>query len=579
MYLFAINSSSAQKMIPKSKIRRRRKKIPVDLPSLSDPQRSADTAHSESTDLIRSHRAEHKLKLNEIYVRDEQEVKTALTYRMKNADTAAPRADHSPSESQKLQCELDFFTDALRENNENVMDDKTDASHQTDGDEKAPSEATTAGDGQLMASSFVLIDDDPVVQVWRRAVNDKADAELFITNANTVKQNVDEVEGPESLIEARDEENDGLFVHQRPPRLSEADEDFLIERILLTGHTDCVRINKGRRQLIGLQSSGNDSASRLLYRSVSSKEFIPIRYEPRHEPNVSQHATSVVDDTSELHMTLESIEWDINHEANQEQKLTRIIQDLYRDYQRYNQVNTIGRLEQKLQSIRDLLLKFERNPCDRDITQFICDRRDLRNKIHREHTTMRNNVLTLLDKWVQLKELRQAQGFTSTCLKMVIRTTDTDLVEDQKRWDLDFNAELNEVLEEAIQFYKQGKQARVKPKEGEGDVPDEFESKKPNPEEIEEMLHDIFVRSRRHPGEPIVRLEIEQLQLGAEGRKPSSVTQNFYIRLSIGKQKKEFMRKAMSVDNKVILSVDVKMLVPYSEHHQPNGWHILASYI
>lgn len=544
-------------MVPKSKIRRRRKKITADPPA--DTRSQPDPSHSPSTNNDQTkhpYRFSIKPKVNAVHLRGEKEIMLALSNRTKDTADDDSRSPNS----------LEFFTDGLMEIEDSDEKLRTNQRLSSAEDNKTLSDST---DGQQLVSSFVIVEEDAVVQQWRPELVEKPDADLFMEKEVTKKADVEDQSENDavSLEELRNVEDDGLFVYKQLSRIKEINENFLIERLLLANHKDCVRVQNGRRQLVMLQKFRDDSGK--LFRSVCSKEFIAIHYEPR---SLQESGTvNVSDRTSQLHLFIESIEWDaLNDEANQEEILTKTIQDLFVEYQRSNQVNNIGRLEQKLQSIRILLEQYEGIPESRDVEQFIFDRRDLRNKIHREQKSMRDNILGILDKWLQLKDLRKKQGFAKTNLKLVIRTTETDMEEDQKRWDLDFNAELNEVLEEALQFYNKGKRRH----DGEGDGP-EVELKKPNPEEIEDMLHDIFMRSRRHPGEPIVRLEVEQQKMELkENTTTTSTKQSIGIRVNVGKQKKEMVRKAACMSSKVVLNVEFKLQV---DDGDADGCHVAVS--
>lgn len=555
-------------MVPKTKIRRRRKKIPLaSIPVVGVAKLEAGEASQKATEDVQNPHlnAEHKPKLSEIYVREEKEVKKALTFRM-NIKQKKQEYPESPSLSQKLRQELEFFTDCNENDTKFTARDPSDL---PDGkcsevDDKTISEPI---DGhQQLASSFVQIDDEPVVQIWKPEKIDVVDAELFLTNQIKETDNLNE-----NIVEARNLEDDGICVHEPPAALAEVDEDFLIRRLLQGKHYDCIRLQKGKHKLFGLKRFTEESFGR--FRSVSSKEFVPIFFEPRSEANDANKNVSDKSGMNELHLCVESIKWDNANEVTEEQRLTRLIEDLYDEYRNHNQINTIGQLEQKLKSIRDILQQFEAHPAhDRDISQFIFDRRDLRNKLHREHQSMRDNVVAILEQWVQLKSVRKSQGFVGTPLKLVIRTTDTDMVADQKRWDLDFNAELNEVLEEAIQFYEDSRKRKIRKTSG---VELESDSGKPNPEEIEDMLHDIFSRSRRHPGEPIIRLELEEQTCDIGEPNKISLEQCYNIQISIAKQKKMFSKKVASKGNsKVRLNAEALLRVAKDEEE---GCHIVVS--
>lgn len=537
-------------MIAKSKIRRRRKKINKDLADV-------ETSHQQTspptlTDLKNPYRSDRKPKLNAVYVGEEQEIQKCLTYRMQRKSIDYKVCTKSPSASQKLQWELDFFHDGLMLSDEQDLDEKYPMMLSSGNDKQS----LDGVDGQLLASSFVLIDHDIVAEVWKPMLIEKADPELFIKFKGVTNNHFDD-DNDSNFEELRDLNDDGLFVYERASRVSKSSENFIIKRLLLANKNDCVRVQGKTRILIGLPESHETSG--ILYRSICSKQFIPTHYEPRFLHDVG--TVNVYCKTTELHLFFESIEWDFNYDLNEEEMLTQTIQELYSHYQQSNQINDIGRLVQKLQSVRDLLEQFEKldEKDDREIQQFIFDRRDLRNKIHREHQTIRDNILAILDKWTKLKDLRKRQGFAGTNLKLVIHTTETDMEADKRRWDLDFNYELNEVLEEAIQFYITGHRLRLRNGGGDGlDV----EYKKPNPEEIEDMLYDIFLRSRRHPGEPIVRLEI-QGESSNNGSNMASLcsTQKIAIQIQVGKTRKEVIRTTSCVANKIILNFDCRLIV------------------
>lgn len=552
-------------MIKRKQIRRRRKKNNADPPPLDTSNLPPDlVSRPTSTESKNPYKSLRKPNLSDVYLREEQDIKQALTKLLFNRKSRQELDidEDSANSSKRLQRELDFFTNGLRENF--LTDEEQVENNQmvnSSGEDRAVSEGT---DGQLMASSFVLIEDDLVVEMYKPTLVEKPDSDLFIGNSK-IEENNDDI-----LEESRNLEDEGLFVHQRTFRVGEPNERFLIERLLLANRKDCVRMKDGQRLLVGLRQSDDGTGG--VYRSTCAKEYLPIHYEPRPQEEAISKPNSLRP-KSELHLFLESIDWANKYDVSLEKQLTQTIEMLHSEYQSYNQINDLGRLVQRLKSIRNLLNQFDEIPAEADLDQVIFDRRDLRNKIHRENQCMRDNVIAILDKWVQLKELRKKQGFASTDLKLVIRTTATDMEEDQKRWDLDFNVELNEVLEEAIQFYNRSR--RLRNSLGDGDVL-ENETKKPNPEEIEDMLHDIFMRSRRHPGEPIVRLELEHQKIGSMKKAHSSIAegQNITIRVLVDQVKKVVLRKVTCVDSKDFLNVDVKLLV---DSHA-DGCHVVVSF-
>lgn len=389
---------------------------------------------------------------------------------------------------------------------------------------------------QQLASSFIRIDgddgdDEPVIRPWLPKRLQLADptSELFFDSSKMAEQSDDD-----KLAHVRNSEQDGLFIQPRPVGFTEKSEKFIIERLLATGHTELVQISNGRRQLRDLRAYGSTKV--YPKRLVFDRGFRPSIFDGSR----AQLATVDTKASRQLRLFVRSISFDrtdLSHH-DEEARLAEQIQKQYVRYVERERSPIEGQLMAKLQAIRKVLNDNFNESADastfdsqrqHQLDNYRAERRDLRNRLHRERRTDRQLLRSILEQWKRLKDVRQRQNAVHTKLKLVIRTQEADESDDRRRWDRDFQTEYREVLEEAIRAYEKG----VAEKQRDGEKP-----ARPDAEKLRSTLHEVFSKSRRHPGEPHIGLQLERLEVDVDHDK-SGVTKRFTVQLMVPNKKAE----------------------------------------
>ncbi|XP_051473843.1 coiled-coil and C2 domain-containing protein 2A isoform X2 [Apus apus] len=144
---------------------------------------------------------------------------------------------------------------------------------------------------------------------------------------------------------------------------------------------------------------------------------------------------------------------------------------------------------------------------------------------------------TIIKVWKQIKSLRDFQKFTNTPMKLYLRKEETDQRLDEKRYEAEIQAEINELLEECteeyekkraeyeteLQKWKSWKKIQKSKKKKKKDINEEesvenydldeepvkpIPPKKANILEIEQQVREKAASCRRKPGEPAVIPEL-----------------------------------------------------------------------
>lgn len=433
-----------------------------------------------------------KAKLKQSYVLEELEVKQSLSARQQN--------DEPSLAGIQQQQEISFFTDTII-----VADgDRSASSSLANGDEPTADArlhratpisspgAKTTDDGPQLTSSYVQLDDDAVTEKWIKAKVHFDQA--YIPSSTTIVAD-DESQSAEP---ARNLDDEGLFVWPKPVLSSKRNEILTINRCLDSAPPVWTQCNQNTTELVGLRDF---TASRELIKSVASKVFVTHHFAPI--PISKALATDALPTIAENILNIHVGEMCIaaSSRERKEQTIAGQIDALYQQYlDRMENRGTTEHLKQKLDVVRQLLAQTQSDEAikRKRITE---DRRDTRRALYRELQADRELLERILEKWKSLKEVRHQQGFNETALRLIIKAEPVDEDSDRREWDEKFSLELNECLEEALDSYQAGKEVghRVK---------------RPNADEIEDDLHEMFVKALRHPGEPKLFLELHKSATG-----------------------------------------------------------------
>lgn len=428
-------------------------------------------------------------------------------------------------------------------------------------------------DVQQLASSFIHIEDCDVVAIrpWTPKKCKNTAADLFVDVNNAI-----ELPDDLSISSIRNVEPDGLFVPDRPSGFSARTESFLCDRLLATGcHLDMVQTINGQRQLVGLRSYEAMAAlPRRLRTDGGEKVFRPIFFDSRTHLErsflFSGGAVGVRNRACSLKMRIGSVYFNKSSDKtnrsldpnDEERQLCEEIMGLHALHVE-RQRNAVGEhLEQKILSLRKVLLNCPEN--SQHYVRYRMELRDVRNQYHRELGEDRQRLRRMLEKWKRVKDVRHLPGYAGDGgqqqLRVVIVTQELDEAADRKRWKRDFDEELRELFEEALLAFEEARQLyRVDRKAG----VDGVEPERPNLEAIRDQLHAVFTQTRRHPGEPLVWLEIE----AAKARKSVSQrkSKRFVVQMVLDTGLESQVKVADAVGDSVRLDVEfdgVKVMNP-----------------
>lgn len=433
-----------------------------------------------------------KAKLKQSYVLEELEVKQSLSARLQN--------DEPSLDGIQQQQEISFFTDTII-----VADcDRSASSSLADGEEPVAGArlhrdtsisspgAKTTDDGPQLTSSYIQLDDDAVIEKWIKAKVHFN--QTYSPNFTTI---IAEDESP-STEPVRNLDDEGLFVWPKPLLSSKRNEILTINRCLASSPPVWTQCNQNTIELVGLR---NFTVSRELVKSVASKVFVSHHYAPI--PVTKALATDALPTAAENILNIHIGDMCIASQSSErkEQNIAGQIDVLYQQYlDRMENRAYTEHLKRKLEVVRQLLAQTQSDETikRKRITE---DRRDTRRALYRELQADRELLERILENWKSLKELRHQQGFNETALKLIIKAEPADEDSDRRLWDEKFILELNECLEEALDNYQAEKE-------------DGHRVKRPNADEIEDDLHEMFVKALRHPGEPKLFLELHKTATG-----------------------------------------------------------------
>lgn len=452
-----------------------------------------------------------KAKLKQSYVLEEQEVKQSLSVRQQKDDPSLA--------SIQQQQEILFFTDKIVVND----GDRSASSSLANGDESTTAArlhrgtpisspgAKTTEDGPQLTSSYIQLDDDAVTEKWikTKVHFDKS----YYPNYTKVLED----DNSPSVESARNFEDEGLFVWPKPVLSSKRNEILTINRCLDSGPPVWTQCNQNTTELVGLR---NFTVSRELVKSVASKVFVAERFVPI--PVAQGLATDALPSNAEENiLNIHIGEMSITASSNErkEQNIACQIDELYQQYlNRMENRSTKEHLKQKLDVVRQLIAQTKSDETIKRKRMNV-DRRDTRRALYRELQADRDLLERILEKWKSLKEVRHQQGFNETTLKLIIKAEPVDEDSDRREWNEKFSLELNECLEEALDGYQASKE-------------DVNRVKRPNADEIEDDLHEMFVKALRHPGEPKLFLELHKSATG-NNYKPQQETSSAKYRVQI----------------------------------------------
>lgn len=447
--------------------------------------------------------------LNEHFLRQEAEIETAMLLKKFNEDT-----DHST----RKEFEIAFFTSSIGLE-DGATDQRTEGEIEADVDVlPTPSSVRTMhpDDGPQYASSYLHDDDKCLVEPYQKTSIEFDEQLLFLPelSVSTEKQpRQPDIEAVAAAACHRMPANEGLFVHEQP-ELVNRNHAQMINR-LVEEHA-WHWLDADGQQIAHLASFLSD---RRPFKSDGGRKMRPVLY-PFTSVETSSAAYALQDKV--LKIRIQDLLFEQHPSYSQEQLIARKVEQLYNQYAMRRQTDVVAGLQMKLDVLRQLITSSAPMHSGEDsvrssATDDSCNRtqrnelRDLRNRLHREEKTDRDILQGLLQEWRALKMIREKQKMNQTQLRLVIKTREVDAADDEQNWNYRFNLEMNEIYEEAMEFYREERrlqQTIVNLDGSVGDIEQLQKTRRPDLDEIRQQLHDIYANCVRPPGEQIVDFEL-----------------------------------------------------------------------
>uniref|UniRef100_A0A1B0CS86 C2 domain-containing protein n=1 Tax=Lutzomyia longipalpis TaxID=7200 RepID=A0A1B0CS86_LUTLO len=260
---------------------------------------------------------------------------------------------------------------------------------------------------------------------------------------------------------------------------------------------------------------------------------------------------------------------------SEEHVLAQRVEDLFHAYRELQKSDLAGKYRQSLITLRRLTKELQKDSkSDQNASKLAKHREELqktRNKLHEEEQKVRENLKDLLSEYRKLKNLREKQKFNLTTTKLAITAIETSKEGDEAAFERDFNEELEELIEEAFQEYldeKKKYKELVKSIKEDDKVPDPIE--KPNSDEIKKNLQEIYSKTRRGVGEPIVTVALSKIERSDAKNNPKEVNRirklentKFLIKISLNDDVVDIVRDLHSDDRfeiAVNTSISVRLI-------------------
>lgn len=456
-------------------------------------------------------------RVNSKFINEDVEIETAMLLKHLTKDSEF---------GLKKERAIEFFTSNLSLDEMKTV--KASGANNDDQIEIMPSPETTAEsyqDGPQLALSYLndeLEMETVVVPFGKKMIVPFDEQQFFIPELTLPKQLPPDLEASAGEVTfVRNVIDEGYFVKSKP-KILDMNRALFINRLIEEGALHWFDFHQKE-----IKHLCNITMSRKLIKTFCAEKFHPIDYPPT-SVCLDLDAFSVQDRILKVH--IKHIYFDVHPTFNSEQRLARELESLYDEYVTIKQNNILSKIETKLKILRQLLQTVSKNKNQKQTTldslQIHRDElKELRMTWHTESARYRKLMKTILEKWAELKKLREGATDPSTSLKLIIKAQEPDVERDEYEWSERFELEHREMMEEATHLYRKYKAQRKKygkrSSRSEMDIQNAddqeetapIEAIKPSASKIEQHLLEIFVESMRPPGEKIIDFELENVNM------------------------------------------------------------------
>lgn len=445
-------------------------------------------------------------KVNKMFINDDVEIETAMMLKHLTKDSGC---------TLKRERDIEFFTSGLspqilgditkQKNSNSEIEEYAKETETMEKSVNSPHE-TYPNDGPMLASSYFNNEMDNIVVPFDMRTMKAYDMNQLYLPALTLPKHfsVDIESGVESEKQ-RDLLAEGHYIKPKPNILGINRAQF-VNRLLEEGAYHWLDTHR-----LDVKNMFDIVVNKRLMKTFCAEQFHPMNYPLTHV--FTEYETFSFQDRI-FRIFIKDIMFGVHPSFSSEQKLARELEAMYDEFVLLKQNDILTKIETKLSILRQLLATMSKSQTLK--TTPLCDNmriyrdelKELRKTWHDESAKQRDLMKNILEKWSELKQLRENQANALTSLKLTIKTVETNPEIDLEEWNHRFELEHSEMLSEAMALYREQKQQRKK--EGKRKRSDEAMLKKPNSIEIENQLFEIFAKSIRPPGEQIIDFQLDQ---------------------------------------------------------------------
>lgn len=417
----------------------------------------------------------------------------------------------------KRERDIEFFTSGL---SPHILNELTKPKHsnseieeyakETETIEKSAANSpreTYPNDGPMLASSYLKNElENIVVPFDMRTMEAYNMNQLYLPALTLPKQLPVDIESGPDGQKQRNLLAEGHYMKPKPNILGINRAQF-VNRLLEEGAFHWLDI-----QRLDVKNMFDIVVNKRLIKTFCAEQFHPINYPLTHV--YTEYETFSFQDRI-FRIFIKDILFGVHPSFNSEQKLARELEAMYDEFVLLKENDIVTKIEIKLNILRQLLATMSKSQAHKTTSPLFDNMRvyreelkELRKIWHDESAKHRELTKNILEKWSELKKLRENQTNASTSLKLMIKTFETNAKKDLEEWNERFELEHSEMMNEAMAVYREHKQQRKK--DAKKKKSDEEKPKKPNSTEIEKELLEIFTKSMRPPGEQIIDFQLDQ---------------------------------------------------------------------
>lgn len=494
--------------------RRRRKHVLQSTEKTVSSQVDGDEATDEPFDDVKDKHS-YSPKVNVKFIDDEVEIETAMLIKRfdKNADVQAKQKERG----------VKFFTSVVRPH-ELAASEKDDAEAideiQQSGDDVMPTPSSAPmnypeEEGPQLASSYLNENFENASVPFEKKTCVFDLNQLYLPSLVLTKQLADDIESAantETTDEDKIDARKGFYVKKKP-QILQINRTQFINRLIVEGAFQWLDAHDREiRHLMEIVISNR------LIKTFCAEKFHRFEY-PETSVDSMFDAYALQDRILKIH--IKTIRFDRHPLFNVEHRLVKDLEMLYNEYSWRKQNAICENMKKRLNVLRQLLNTTSNSLRKRKKAQtsvvenfriYIDELKTLRASLHRERAKDRELIESIMKKWSELRKEYEKQNNRTPPLKLLIKVQQANAERDEEEWNFQFNLELNEMIQEAADLYREQKQQWKSDAKRASDSDAQAIPKpsKPDTAAIERELFETFTNSMRPPGEEIIDFELEK---------------------------------------------------------------------